>query len=68
MTNFQNFISNVDSTANITVSGYGVKCGWVHTTTANNVSIDGDRVMLYDHKIKRYIHTQIKDIKSFKLA
>jgi hypothetical protein len=24
--------------------------------------------MLYDHKIKRYVHTQIKDIKSFKLA
>ena len=68
MTNFQNFISNVDSTTNITVTGNGVKCGWVHTTTANNVSINGDRVMLYDHKIKRYIHTQIKDIKSFKLA
>ena len=68
MTNFQNFISNVDSTANIIVSGSACKVGWVNTTTANNVSIDGDRVMLYDHKIKRYIHTQIKDIKSFKLA
>ena len=68
MTNFQNFISNVDSTANITVTGNGVKCDWVHTTTANNVSINGDRVMLYDHKIKRYVHTQIKDIKSFEIA
>jgi len=68
MTNFQNFINSVDCTANITVSGNACKCGWVHTTTANNVSINGDRVMLYDHKIKRYVHTQIKDIKSFELA
>ena len=68
MTNFQNFISSVDSTANITISGSACKIGWVHTTTANNVSINDDRVMFYDHKIKRYIHTQIKDLKSFKLA
>lgn len=68
MTNFQNFINSVDCTANIIVSGKGVKCGWVNTTTANNVSIDGDRVMLYDHNLKRYVHTQIKDIKSFELA
>lgn len=68
MTNFQNFINSVDCTANIIVSGNACKCDWVHTTTANNVSIDGDRVMLYDHKIKRYIHTQIKDVKSFELA
>ena len=68
MTNFQNFISSVDSTANITISGSACKIGWLHTTTANNVSINDDRVMFYDHKIKRYIHTQIKDLKSFKLA
>jgi hypothetical protein len=24
--------------------------------------------MFYDHKIKRYVHTQIKDIKSFEIA
>lgn len=69
MTNFQNFISNVDSTANVLfvlVDDLGYMD--VHTTTANNVSINGDRVMLYDHKIKRYIHTQIKDIKSFEIA
>ena len=68
MTNFQNFINSVDCTANITVSGNACKCGWVHTTTANNVSINGDRVMFYDHKIQRWIHTQQKDIKSFEIA
>ena len=68
MTNFQNFISSVDSTANITISGSACKIGWVHTTTPNNVSIDGKRVMFYDHKIQRWIHTQEKDLISFKLA
>jgi hypothetical protein len=68
MTNFQNFISSVDSTANITISGSACKIGWVHTTTANNVSIDNGRVMFYDHKIQRWIHTQIKDLKSFEIA
>ncbi|MCP4773253.1 MAG: hypothetical protein GY880_03335 [Planctomycetaceae bacterium] len=68
MTNFQKFIASVDSTANITISGTACKCGWVHTTTANNVSIDGDRVMFYDHKIKRWVHTQQKDLISFDLV
>jgi hypothetical protein len=68
MTNFENFITNTDSTANITISGIGYKSNWVHTTTANNVSINGDRVMFYDHKIKRWIHTQQKDLKSFEIV
>ena len=68
MTNFQNFISSVDSTANITISGSACKIGWVHTTTANNVSIDNGRVMFYDHRIKRWIHTKEKDLISFEIA
>ena len=68
MTNFQNFINNVDSTANITISGSACKIGWIHTTTANNVSIDNGRVMFYDHRIKRWIHTQEKDLISFEIA
>ena len=63
--NFENFIANTDSTANIIVKGIGVKSDWVHTTTPNNVSINGERVMLYDHKLQRYIHTTQKDLKSF---
>ena len=63
---FQNFINSVDCTANIIVEGIGVKSDWVHTTTPNNVSINGERVMFYDHKLQRYIHTTEKDIKSFK--
>jgi hypothetical protein len=68
MTKFENFIATIDCTNEITISGFGCKSNWVHTTTANNVSINGDRVMFYDHKIKRYIHTQQKDLKSFEIA
>ena len=68
MTKFENFIASVDCTAELKISGSACKVNWVHTTTANNVSINGERVMFYDYKIQRYIHTQIKDIKSFQIA
>mgnify|MGYP003150991848 CR=1 FL=1 len=68
MTKFENFINSVDCTANIIVKGIGVKSDWVHTTTPNNVSINGERVMFYDHKIQRWIHTQQKDLKSFEIV
>jgi len=68
MTNFQNFITNTDSTANITISGIGYKCGFKYTTTPNNVSINGERVMFYATCAKRYIHTIQKEIKSFEIA
>jgi len=68
MSKFENFIASIDCTYEIKISGIGYKSNWVHTTTANNVSINGERVMFYDYKIQRYIHTQIKDIKSFQIA
>jgi len=68
MSKFENFIASIDCTKEITICGIGYKSNWVHTTTANNVSINGDRVMFYDHKIKRYIHTQQKDLKSFEIV
>ena len=68
MSKFENFIASIDCTKEITISGFACKSNWIHTTTANNVSINGDRVMLYDHKIKRYIHTLQSDLKSFEIV
>ena len=68
MSKFENFITSIDCTKEIAISGFACKSNWIHTTTANNVSINGDRVMFYDHKIKRYIHTQQKDLKSFEIV
>ena len=68
MSKFENFITSIDCTKEIAISGRGVKNGWKHTTTANNVSINGDRVMLYDHKIKRYIHTLQSDLTNFEIV
>jgi hypothetical protein len=68
MTKFENFIASVDCTAELKISGSACKVNWVHTTTANNVSTNGERVMFYDHKIKRWIHTQQKDLKSFEIV
>lgn len=66
MTNFENFIANTDSTANIIIKGIGVKCDWIHTTTPNNVSINGERVIFYVPNLQRYIHTTQKDLRYFK--
>jgi hypothetical protein len=68
MSKFENFIASIDCTKEITISGIGYKCGFKHTTTPNNVSINGDRVMFYDHKIQRWIHTIQKEIKSFEIV
>ena len=66
MTNFENFIANTDSTADIIIKGIGPKCDWIHTTTPHNVSINGERVILYVPHAKRYIHTTQKDLRYFK--
>jgi len=68
MTKFEKFIASVDCTTELKISGFACKSNWVHTTTANNVSTNGERVMFYDHKIKRWIHTQQKDLKSFEIV
>ena len=68
MGKFENFIASIDCTKEIKINGFGCKSNWIHTTTANNVSINGDRVMFYDHKIQRWIHTQQKDLKSFEIV
>ena len=70
MTNFENFIANTDSTATITISGIGYKCGFKHTTTPNNVSINGDRVMFLatDFPSGRYVHTIQKEIRKFEIV
>ena len=68
MTKFEKFIASVDCTAELKISGTACKADWVHTTTANNVSTNGERVMFYDHKIQRWIHTQQKDLKSFEIV
>ena len=66
MTNFENFIANTNQHTDITVKGTGVKCGWVHVTRPDSVTINGDRVQFYAHRIGRWIHTTQKDIKYFK--
>jgi len=68
MSKFENFIASVYRPAELKITGSACKVDWVHTTTANNVSINGERVMFYDHKIQRWIHTQQKDLKSFEIV
>ena len=66
MKNFKNFIANANQHTDITVKGTGVKCDWIRVTRPDSVTIDGDRVEFYAHRVGRWIHTTIKEIKSFK--
>jgi len=62
---FQNFISCVDSTANLAVSVHGTRHGQTVVTTANNVSINGNKVMMYVPGLDRYVHTIVSEITKF---
>ena len=66
MTNFENFIANANQHTDIIVKGTGVKCDWIHVTRPDSVTINGDRVEFFAHRILRWIHTTQKDIKYFK--
>jgi hypothetical protein len=64
MTNFENFIANTDSTANIVI-----RCnGFTHTTTPNNVSLNGDRVLFFDTLANIWVRTAQTKVNSFEIA
>ena len=63
----ENFIENIPHDCEIAISGRGVRCDWKYKTTAELVEFDGDSIMFYAPRVKRYIHTDKKSILSYEI-